>query len=855
MGRIGVELGHHRRVGRSAAQTGQRLAAGRHVDQRLILRLVRQHIVDRQHRMGDAHLADDRGAGGLARLVGQGEIQGLLAQLLVLRLAEQRVERALLQVALRALGHHAQLVPGRLVGILGDDAQPDIAQRPVERGRVGRQRGEAAVGLGHHALVAHAAQRRDQAGAQHRHLRPFAGLGIIADGRQRRGQLGRGIGRDLRLGGGVALQHVIAALQIAGHFGQHGRAAIDRHRVDQVERQADRLVSAQRQLEIVRHQAGLVHAGQLAEALGQCLDIGGRIERAIIAGLARIDDIGAAARQRDLAIALQDQALRLAALHLRLHRHIPLERRLVLGVAAKLALAQRQDGVATLALGALHLDQRDARLAGEIMRNADQALGTRALDRLPKIVGDGVPIGVALHIGLDARLPRILAGIAFEHGDDRFALLIGDGVKRLVHLIDGGDLLHDRVGGLERVEAHRPLAAIDARQQRFPFRVQLVSDLGRHPARKTFVQPEIVPPGHGDEIAEPLVRHFMRGHFIDGALGLFRGEARIDQQGTFEGEDRAPILHRAEELALARTRDIVELGQREGHAEIVVIIGQDRRRRVERQLRLAGIAPAGDDADFGIARHLGRAVQFAQAEEKQVGGHFGAGAEGHQLLAAANVLARLDRHVADRQLVRRDHGAEVKGRLVARLVEARHETAGVGCLELGEERALRGAFIVGIVEREQAVRLLVDDAGIDHGQLVAARLHRLAEVEADGLGIGIDLRRTGDRLALGRGQRDAGDGQVGRVEHQSRHGRGDSDVDRHLAGEFEVRRIGRHFDRIMARRGATGQLGGDTGGGAGRRGLGQRGRGDRQRRGRHQERQDFRQGHGGRNSDTAWMAQ
>ena len=56
----------------------------------------------------------------------------------------------------------------------------------------------------------------------------------------------------------------------------------------------------------------------------------------------------------------------------------------------------------------------------------------------------------------------------------------------------------------------------------------------------------------------------------------------------FEGEDRAPILHRAEELGLAGAGDIIELGQRVGRSEIVVVIGQDLRLGVERVVGLVG---------------------------------------------------------------------------------------------------------------------------------------------------------------------------------------------------------------------------------------------------------------------------
>ncbi len=111
----------------------------------------------------------------------------------------------------------------------------------------------------------------------------------------------------------------------------------------------------------------------------------------------------------------------------------------------------------------------------------------------------------------------------------------------------------------------------------------------------------------------------MRDDRVNGPLRPFRREFRIDQQRPLKGEDRPPILHRGEELALSRPRDIIQLGQRKRHAEIVVIPGQDRRRRIQRQLRLARIALAGDDAHLGGARHLRRALQLAEAKEQQIG--------------------------------------------------------------------------------------------------------------------------------------------------------------------------------------------------------------------------------------------
>src|SRR3546814_12042859 len=65
-----------------------------------------------------------------------------------------------------------------------------------------------------------------------------------------------------------------------------------------------------------------------------------------------------------------------------------------------------------------------------------------------------------------------------------------------------------------------------------------------------------------DEIAEPLVRDLMRLHRIDRLPRRVARDPGIVEQDALEGEDRAPIFHRAEKLRLAGPRDIVELGQR-----------------------------------------------------------------------------------------------------------------------------------------------------------------------------------------------------------------------------------------------------------------------------------------------------
>src|SRR3546814_11037820 len=94
----------------------------------------------------------------------------------------------------------------------------------------------------------------------------------------------------------------------------------------------------------------------------------------------------------------------------------------------------------------------------------------------------------------------------------------------------------DLVGGLVGIEPHRALAAADAGQQRLPFGMIMVGDLGRHPACKPLVEPELVPPRHGDEIADPLVRGPVRLDAEDRLDGRREGRASGREGGWEEGE-------------------------------------------------------------------------------------------------------------------------------------------------------------------------------------------------------------------------------------------------------------------------------------------------------------------------------
>ena len=302
------------------------------------------------------------------------------------------------------------------------------------------------------------------------------------------------------------------------------------------------------------------------------------------------------------------------------------------------------------------------------------------------------------------------------------------------------------------------------------------------------------------------MRDLVRGDREDALHVADGGDLRIRQQDVFEREDRAPVLHRAEELAAARRGDVVQLRQRIRHAEVVVVFLQHQPRCLQRARGLVDLAAGGDHADFGAVDGVGGAFEVAEGEEQQVGRHLRRGLEADQALAARQVVALRHRHVADRHLRRRHGGDQVEGRLVVRLVPGRHEAARIRRLELGEQRTLLAGLAV-VVQREQAVGLGVDLAAVIHRQQVAADRQRLVEGEGGGLRGGVDAGFRLQVLAVGATQLHIGEAHVDRVEHDPVGRLQHVDVDPHLAVEGQFLRIGHDLDVVVGRAHVAWQLG------------------------------------------------
>ena len=123
------------------------------------------------------------------------------------------------------------------------------------------------------------------------------------------------------------------------------------------------------------------------------------------------------------------------------------------------------------------------------------------------------------------------------------ALAIGDRIERFVDLGIGSDWLVDRASSQQRVGAHRREAFGQSAGLDIEIGAPLIADPVAHPVGKAFVEPDVIPPRRGHQIAEPLMRQLMRHNHAESALLAGRSLVIHDEDGIII-QVRPGILHR-----------------------------------------------------------------------------------------------------------------------------------------------------------------------------------------------------------------------------------------------------------------------------------------------------------------------
>ena len=99
------------------------------------------------------------------------------------------------------------------------------------------------------------------------------------------------------------------------------------------------------------------------------------------------------------------------------------------------------------------------------------------------------------------------------------------------------------MGILQGIDLERAIGGADCPEICLPFRMQALRWFEGHPGGKAFIEPQVVPPFHGHQIAKPLMGHLVGQHFEDRLAPIHRGVFLVQEQQRFAVENGAGILH------------------------------------------------------------------------------------------------------------------------------------------------------------------------------------------------------------------------------------------------------------------------------------------------------------------------
>ena len=358
----------------------------------------------------------------------------------------------------------------------------------------------------------------------------------------------------------------------------------------------------------------------------------------------------------------------------------------------------------------------------------------------------------------------------------------------------------DRSGRNERVHLERGAPRARELVPDLPVRAVGVDGEQRHERRERLVQPQAVPPAHGDQVAEPHVRELMGHGLGDVELLAVRRRGGIDEQRGLAVGDAAQVLHGA--LREVGQRDVVDLLVRVRDA---VVVGEPRERvradlqreRRERMLARHVGDPRGHPAGVD---GLGQ-LQVTHDERHEVRGH-GHRVREHDPHPAVVEGGPFDlRTVRQRRQIGGDDQRHAEDRLQVGLVPRRERPSSVGGLEVGggdDLGAVVGALVRRPVEPDQLVVQLAAEVEV---QRPLPRRRITVQRQVCPLGVGVEPDRIDlDPPAVSRLQGATNDLEIDGVEDDLRDRLGDRDGDVLAARERTRRQVRRQHQLVATGR-------------------------------------------------------
>ena len=304
----------------------------------------------------------------------------------------------------------------------------------------------------------------------------------------------------------------------------------------------------------------------------------------------------------------------------------------------------------------------------------------------------------------EAGVEGVLADFGDELGEEAGALGVDDGaVEEGLDFVGAVDILADGLDAGQEVALHGVGAFVEVEVLHdFPLGEEGVDTDVFDVGGEGFVEPEVVPPAHGDEIAEPLVGDFVGDDKGDAFFGFEAGVGGGEEEAFAVG-DEAPVFHGAG-LEVGEG-DLVKLGEGVADLEFVdeEVEGADGDVASEGEVgdRVVG---GGVGGDFGLVLGGGRdGVEAADDKGEEVGAHGRGFVEGGADALVFELEAGDDGGVAKGAHERAVDEDEVELGLGLGLVDAGEDIAGIVAFKLGGDDFASGAgggLVGGVVGRE-----------------------------------------------------------------------------------------------------------------------------------------------------------
>ena len=295
-----------------------------------------------------------------------------------------------------------------------------------------------------------------------------------------------------------------------------------------------------------------------------------------------------------------------------------------------------------------------------------------------------------LQIRVHTRAKFLLTQVRLQHSQHGRRFAISDSVEQFLNLSRCLRRLVNRPCVFQRIHIERAAGAAYIVQRIIPFRLPLRDRLAFHPRGKAFIEPNVVPPLHGNQIAKPLVRHFVRNYAGNFFLQSNRSLFFVDQQNHFPERNASGIFHRA--CGKIRQANQVQLSIGILDPEIFVVVVENVSGRLQRKpahLFLPWSAVHADGNAIGLTLDV---LEVADHQRREIRRHLRGRGECHRVRVPGTGCIGNDLLVRDRDQTLPSDSGDVERGLVVRFVKRREGASRVGGFKL--RRGILAAVIV-----------------------------------------------------------------------------------------------------------------------------------------------------------------